>query len=193
MSFFGLINNRWVKTIIGSIACILYYVFIPDYTVHDYPNQIFRALFGMMIGAIVFYLSSSLNKDKVVKPIKFILTIVFIVAYLAPIYMSYENYFYRYTYLICFTVWIFIVVANLSLIGPLYSRIGEFLGALSMPIFIWHQVVICFLTDIIVIKNDVFKLVMCYLITFLISLLNMFIVKGFTNWIEKRKEIKKTI
>lgn len=185
-----IVNNKWIKIVIGALSCSLYYIIIPDYTVHDFPNQLFRSLFGMMLGSVIFYLSSSVSKDKVHKGIKIFLTIILIVAYFLPICFSYLNYYYRYTYLICFMIWIFIVMSGLTVIGPLYSKVGEFLGAISMPIFIWHQVVIKLFTDFIIIDNETVKLILCFVVTFVISVINMFVVKGFTNWIEKRKEVK---
>lgn len=187
---FCLINNKWIKIITGTILCSVYYVIIPDYTIHDSPNQLLRSLFGMMVGVVVFYLSSSVNKGKVWKGIIILLTIIMVIAYFVPIYCSYENYHYKYPYLICFTLWIFIDMSNLTVIGPLYSKVGEFLGAISMPIFIWHQVVIKLFTDYIVIEIEVVKLVLCFVGTFVISIINMYIVKGCTRWIAKKKEVK---
>ena len=79
--------------------------------------------------------------------------------------------------LVCFIIWITLVMSDMTLFKSWHNRLVEFLGSFSMPIFIWHLPVIKFMLAFTEIENDFLRMMMCYALTFAVAGVNMYLVK----------------
>ena len=134
-------KKRYLKMVICLILPVLYYFLSPDYALQNTINQLLRAFFGMMLGGGIYYLSGVIKEKKIPKSLKWIGTVIFAVAYIIPIVLSYLNTYYKIIYVVCFALWIIMMMSDLTVLKPVHSKVIEFLGEISMPIFIWHIVV----------------------------------------------------
>ena len=184
--FFTLKNNK-IKIVIGTIAPILFYTFAQDYTAQEPVNQMLRSFLGMMLGGTIYYVSCWVKKKDIPSIIKWILTILFVVVYILPIVFSYKNTFFSYQYVICFVLMLFLLMSDLTKLGPWHSRILGFLGDISMPIFIWHIVVFKYMYRTGFFKEYAWlQFAVGLLIVFLISILNMAITKLCKKYCKKK-------
>ena len=175
---FFMIKRKWVKIVIGTIAPLLYYILSPDYSVQEPVNQLLRAFFGMMLGGTIYYLSCFVKEKETPVHVKWIFTALFIVAYVLPIVFSYKNLFLTYEYIICFVLWLFILMSDLIKIGPWHSRVLGYLGDISMPIFIWHITIFKFVKAFnICDDNEILRMILSVVAVLAISVLNMTIVR----------------
>ena len=177
LCLFFLIKYKPIKIVIGIIAPMVYYILAPDYAVQEPLNQLMRAFFGMLLGGSLYYISTYLADNKCVRPVKCVLTVVFFAGYIAPIVFSFLNYYLSYEYIICFVVWIFILMSDLTVLPPWHSKVMGFLGDISMPIFIWHIAIFKFISYCHILEShQVLRFVISVALVFTISLLNYLIV-----------------
>ena len=193
---FFIIKNKPVKIIIGTLAPIAYYTISPDYAVQEPANQLMRAFFGMMLGGTIYYLSyfikqkmaddpakqketdNPVNQKCIVKPLKWLCTIIFIAAYIAPIIAAYNNIYFSYQYIIVFSLWILLLMSDLTILSIWNSKLANFLGDISMPIFIWHITVFKYIDASHFMDNhEIIRFVFSIFIVIIISILNMYIVR----------------
>ena len=174
---FALIANRGLKIIIGMVCVGAFYIIRDDYTGQHFPDQLIRALMGMLIGLVIYYVSQALKNINSSKRVIFLGTIIFIYTYGFPIYSAYKNYFFWKEDLVCFIIWITLVMSDMTLFKPWHNRLVEFLGNFSMPIFIWHLPIIKFMLAFMEIENDFLRMMMCYALTFAVAGVNMYLVK----------------
>lgn len=132
---------------------------------------------GMLLGVVIYYISQMVKEYNVTKTVKSIGTLVFVVAYIYPLYFAYKNYFILKEDLLCFIIWITLVMSDMTLFKPWHNRLVEFLGSFSMPIFIWHLPVIKYMLAFTEIENDFLRMMMCYALTFVVAGVNMYLVK----------------
>lgn len=174
---FTLIPNGRLKIFLGTVIVGLFYIISDDYTIQHFPDQIIRAFMGMLLGVVIYYISQMVKEYNVTKTVKSIGTLVFVVAYIYPLYFAYKNYFILKEDLVCFIIWITLVMSDMTLFKPWHNRLVEFLGKFSMPIFIWHLPVIKFMLSFTEIENDFLRMMMCYALTFAVAGVNMYLVK----------------
>lgn len=183
---FCFLKRKWVKIIPGTILPVIYYVLTPDYTSQNPVNQLLRAFMGMLMGATIYYLSCYIKELNVPKAVKWICTILFTVAYIAPIIICYRNMFLSYEYIICFVVWMMILMSDLTVMKPWHSRIMGYLGDISMPVFMWHIAVFKFVSVFNVLSdNEILRITVSFAMVFFICIINMAIVKLCKKYIKK--------
>ena len=175
---FFLIKNKWVKMIAGFILPVLYYILSPDYAVQESVNQLFRTFFGMMLGGSIYYFSSIVSKKDTPKAVKWVGTVLFLAAYIIPIIISYNNIYLSFEYIICFVLWLTVLMSHLTVLKPWHSKVLGFLGDISMPIFIWHITIFKYVNAFNILTDyPVLRFIISIAVVIIISCLNLLIVR----------------
>ena len=186
MIFFAT-RKRIIKMVVSLTLPVLYYFFSPDYALQNTINQLLRAFFGMMLGGGIYYLSGIIKKKKMPRALQWIGTVIFAVAYIIPIALSYLNTYYKIIYIICFALWITLMMSDLTVLKPVHSKVLDFLGEISMPIFIWHIVVFKFVNRMGFLRNHLWlQFVSSIIIVLLVSILNTIITKQCKKYYKKK-------
>ncbi len=182
-----LTKKKILKMVICLIIPVIYYIIAPDYALQNTVNQLLRAFCGMMLGGGIYYLSGIIKEKKKPKAIQWIGTVIFVAAYIIPIVLSYLNTYYKIIYVICFAIWITLMMSDLTVFKPVHNKILGILGEISMPVFIWHISVfkIMYATGFL---NEYpwLQFVIALFIVFLISILNMAITKLCKKYYKKK-------
>ena len=188
------IKNVYLKGLLAFYPAVFYYLSrlhgdkITGIGSHVYPNQMLRALCGMLMGVVILLVSDRIKmKSSDRWSCRMIWSVVLCTAYCALLYISYKSYNFLGLYLICFVIIICLTFCEKTFIPSLSNPVFLYLGRLSMPMFIWHWVVARLLTAIFPESGVTFRIVGYYLGTIAISAISMRIVAYIkTNRIGKR-------
>ena len=179
------IKNGQVKGIISFYPAVFYYLNrINSIGNHDYPNQIIRALCGMLLGVFVFVITDDIAKRSIRKVTRIIFTICLVSSICILLFINFRGICFTSTYLLCF-----ICIIMLSFCEKTYMRSCThpfimYLGKLSMPMFIWHWPVAHLLVLLIPKDQIAVRIVAFYFVTLLISILSMNMVNTVTKRIK---------
>ena len=177
------IMDRYTKIILCIIVPLLYYGWVGVTGNRSFPHDMLRVFVGMMLGVLI-YEAYIVFKDSICKIPKIILTFIEFVCWVYPIICSYKNYaLYGITtyrlYLLCFLIEGLICLSGISYSCRINGKLYNYLGRLSMPIFVVHWYVGTLISNFAMIFkwNVMLKIVLYYIATILISVIFMIIVE----------------
>lgn len=111
-----------------------------------FPMYLFRVLAGLMLGALIYCCSEELNKKKISRITSVVLTVVEEVLMIFVLYSTYKNKSYFTFMLLCMIVALIIMASGLSYTSKFKMRLINFLGNISMIIYVFHK----FIADILI-------------------------------------------
>ena len=176
------LKNKYIIGMLSFYPALFYYLYrTTSIGNHDYPNQIVRAMCGMLLGVFVYLIADHIGKRTISKKNRFILTVFLLALIGTLLYISYSGISFISTYLFCF-IGIFILTFSRKTYLPFCDNaILRFLGKLSMPMFILHWPVAHFLVLIIPQDQVATRIIAYYLGTIFVSLLMMGIISVFST------------
>lgn len=130
-------NRYWIITVC-SMYSLLYYGVMGVNTDRVYPNDFFRVIAGLCLGAFVYEMVYAFS-NYIYKINKVILTLIEAVTFLLPLVIIFTNFGSTRFILLCFVVCLSIMLPNLSYSDILKGKVFVFLGRLSIPLCIIHQ------------------------------------------------------
>ena len=176
------VKNKYVMGMLSFYPALFYYLNRANGGIgnHDYPNQIIRALCGMLLGIIVFLASDYVKNRKFSKMTKSILSICQIILICVLLYINYKGLSgFISTYLICFIGIIMLSFSNQTYLPSCDKSFVLFLGKLSMPMFIWHWPVAHLLVLFIPEDQVALRIITYYIGTIIVSLVTMGVLHQF--------------
>lgn len=138
------IKNRYTKVLICIICPIMYHGWTGVSGNREFPHNMLRVIAGMMLG-VLLYEFSVIFQEHIKKFSKMTITLIEIIAFVFPICCSYKNFTevgFTTTrlYVLCFFVCLLFCLPGFSYTEKIKGRFFNYLGRLSMPIFIlqWY-------------------------------------------------------
>lgn len=143
------IPRKSLRMIISTLAPIGYYVWAGVFNHRNFPWDFLRAISGMLLGVLVCEIVGLIKferekKEKHVAQAKvsgILFTIVEVVLFLIPVVTEGFNVENHPPNLLCFFLMLTISESHLSLSYLLGGKMCDYLGKLSLPIFVWQWVV----------------------------------------------------
>lgn len=132
-----------------------------------------------MLGYITYSLSMVIRNLKHNELRKYVFLFSEIVIFVFLFLHSFFNIRFLRLDLVCFCLLIAINMSGKSQIRDFNGRFILFLGKLSMPIYVWHYVVGTILNKFIL--SIYYKIILLYVITIVIAVLNIFIIDIFNR------------
>lgn len=171
--------------------CAFYYQ-LADFGLIAFPNTILRAFGGMFLGIIIFHFAEWIRGKELNNALRLIITAMEITTFILPLFISYMNYSIPRFQLICFILWIFAVQSGKSYIPKINSVFLNYLGRLSMPLYVWHYAVACIINFFFADHSMAVKLLLYWGLTFILSGTNLYIVSLIRSHLIKYKKAKAT-
>ncbi|MBR4707488.1 MAG: acyltransferase [Pseudobutyrivibrio sp.] len=182
------LENRYLKIILCSAIPIFYYGKTEMVGIRTYPHGMLRILIGMMVGVLIYELSVVLEKQVEQIP-KWVRTTIEVVCFIFPIYGCYNNFVginvtSNYVYFLEFMICLFFAMPGFSHTSEIKGKAFNYLGELSMLIFIFHWPV-AMLINAVAVKHIItlpYKIIIYYVLTIGLSVcLKERKNKGITN------------
>lgn len=178
--------------ILAVLAIPLFWFFLNDLYTFTAGNtnaslQLLRAFISMILGGLIFYITTLVNDaKKTTAKTRVVITITEILCYIIALIIGSFNTQPVNMVLVLLFVGLCATLSGLSYTANIKCRFFTFLGAISLPLFMWHYGIIRTIKNI-----DSFDLVTKYIVVFtssiLVSAAHYFIVKRITDTIAKRK------
>ena len=175
------LRNRKIVCLIAAYSGLFYYFSKYDYGSHIYPNQMIRAFSAMLLGYVVYEVVKWLQYQKLNKNVQFIITVLECFSALFPVILSVWNIKLLRIYLVCFIIYLICTFCGHSFIPECNSRILIYLGKLSMPIYIWHYLIGTLINRYLNFTIG-YQIILFYMITILVSVINIFVVDKIIKW-----------
>lgn len=176
------IKNKYVIGMISFYPALFYYLYRnQSIGNHDYPNQIIRAICGMLLGVFVYLMPTYIKERKVNRAQRMIMSLWLVISFIVLIFMGVKSYVFISTYLLCFISIIMLTFCDQTLIPRCSSKVFDYLGQLSMPMFIWHYVIAHILVLFIPVDNISGRITVYYFWTALVSFLSMTLIESIRN------------
>lgn len=186
--------QKYTRIIFCFIVPMLYYGWIGVEGVRNFPHDFLRVFAGMMLGVLIFDLSSVIKASNYVmgvrKRFRFLMTIVEVICFILPIVCCCLNLkTFRLDYL-CFCVGLLIAFSNISYSNRIPNRFG-FLGRISMPMYVFHWwigTVVRYISNKCL-WTDGTKMLVYYTVSIIFSIVMMKLIDSLA-WFQK---IQKTV
>lgn len=178
-------KNRYTKAIIFSFVPLIYYGCVGVTFNREFPLDLTRVFCGMMLGALIFEISD-IFKEYIKSIPTIILTIIEIICVAFPIISCFLNLATYRLDLLWFFISLLICLPGFSYTNRIHGKLLNYLGKLSMPMFIFHWYVgtlVGGLSERLVWSNLV-SLIIYYCGTIAISIFAMAIVNRW-KWYQK--------
>ena len=193
------VKNRYTKIIVCSILPLLYYGWDGVNCKDAFPRDMLRCVIGMMLGAVIFEISKVF--DEQIKGIpKSVLTLIEVISFAYPICCCYGNFAEKeYTttrlYLLCFFVFLLICLPGYSYSAKIKGKFFNYLGKLSMPLFIlsWYVGTLIYLIAGQYEWSNSIRITLYFSFSIIVSMLIMLLVDNSKKWNEllsKKIELK---
>lgn len=144
-------------------------------TVRAWPNDFVRAFACMSLGVFVFYMSDQIAGKKWKEKTRALLTFVELACFAASLYISILNKDAMNLMELFFAVQCMIMLSGESYTGRISGRVWDYLGSISLPMFLFHwtvgSILIRLTTDMKI------KTVCYYLCTLIAAMLYQYIEK----------------
>ena len=133
------LKNKYVSIFICFMYCTVYYGMIGVQSIIHFPNSLLRCVAGLMLGMLIYYLTD-LFSDRIFRHRRCILNVICAATFAIAIIFAMKNLeAYRFI-LLCFVINLALALSGAAF-GSVKSKVLEFLGKLSMPLYIFHYVV----------------------------------------------------
>ena len=182
------IKNRYTKVLISIIYPLMYFGWIGVTGNRTFPHNMLRVLAGMMLG-LLLYEFSMIFEEYIRKTPKSVITLIELLAFAYPIYCCYRNFAERgFTttrlYLLCYFISLLLCLPGFSYTEKIKGSFLNYLGRLSMPIFILHWY---FGTLVNLFGNKYGwegnrRIAIYYVVTICVSTVLMFIIEHLKKW-----------
>ncbi|MGN0317605.1 MAG: acyltransferase family protein [Lachnospira sp.] len=176
------------------VLSLLYIICFYNYSgvVHSnsFPFMLFRAMAGLLLGVLIFYIISLIQQINLSKIETLLLTIIEEISLLLVVVIAYYNKWYTRFSLLCLFVGLTLLLSNKTYTGKISLNVFNYLGKLSMPIFLLNYPLGNFLKYIGVNKKYSQLLLICSCI--LISMMLCFIIEKIRKcvYFDKLKNIE---
>lgn len=182
------IKNRYTKVLICIIYPLMYYGWIGVTGNREFPHDMLRVLAGMMLG-LLLYEFSVIFEEHIRKVPIMVITLIELLAFAYPIYCSYRNFArsgFTTTrlYVLCFFISLLLCLPGFSYTERIKSNFLNYLGRLSMPIFIFHG----YAATLVLLFGDKYgwegnnRIAIYYAATIFVSIVLMFIIEHLRKW-----------
>lgn len=131
------IKSKYFTYIISIFYCIYYYERYVSAV--DYPDHLYRALAGLLLGVIVYFFVSIIKQINFSKLGKVIITLIEQGSLILALYFIYSNKEYTLRIIIeCFIIGLSIMLSRKSYTANINCKIFGFLGKISFVIYLTH-------------------------------------------------------
>lgn len=159
-----------------SAYCVFFYYFSKyDYGSHVYPNQLVRTMCGLLMGYIIYEISSYFAEKDICRKGRWIITVIECISAFLPIICSIWNIRLLRIYFACFVLFLITTFSGHSLLPNMKNKLWIYLGQLSMPMYIWHYLIGTILNSFLNVRLGI-KIGLFYGTTLAVSVINMFLV-----------------
>ena len=99
---------------------------------------IIRGVVPMLMGGALFYLASNIKPDSYTKRARILFTVLEFLAYFASAAIALLGYWPSSAIIVLTFLALLLSLSRLSLTTEINSKLWSFLGAISLPLFMWH-------------------------------------------------------
>jgi peptidoglycan/LPS O-acetylase OafA/YrhL len=140
-ALFAQMKNRYLRLILCLFIPIMYYGWVGVSGKRDFPHDMLRVFVGMMLGVVIYEFVNSFSRWMERK--KLPVSVIELAALLFPIVGCYNNWDGKgFTsarlYLLCFCISLTICLSGVSYSSNISGKCFNYLGKLSMPLYIVH-------------------------------------------------------
>ncbi len=188
------IRNRYTRVLICSVSPLIYFEWTAVSGERAFPHNLLRVLAGMMLGMLLYELSV-IFKEQIQKIPKLIITVIELAAFALPVIGCFGEFTEAgittsRMYLLCFFVSLLFCLPGFSYTAGIRGKVFDYLGRLSMPVFIvnWYVGTV---VDVFGDNGDWgfgTRITVFYIATLVISMLLMFIIDHLRGWSRLRKK-----
>ena len=184
------IKNKYVKGIIAFYPAVFYYLNRSrSIGSHDYPNQIIRAMCGMLLGVFVYLLSENLKSRTLSKAARGWITFFLTFSFCALLFVSYNGYVHITTYLLLFIAVILLTFSEQSYLPRFSNKLFLYMGKLSMPMYLFHYSLTHWIVLAIPEQYVAAKILVYYIGSILLSMAGLALVNYVSRVRAKRKAV----
>jgi len=184
------IKNKYVKGIIAFYPAVFYYLNRSrSIGAHDYPNQIIRAMCGMLLGVFVYLLSENLKSRTLSKAARGWITFFLTFSFCAILFVSYNGYVHITTYLLLFIAVILLTFSEQSYLPRFSNKLFLYMGKLSMPMYLFHYSLAHWIVLAIPEQYVAAKILVYYIGSILLSMAGLALVNYVSRVRAKRKAV----
>ncbi len=180
-------KHRDLWYILSWLLPLLYYGHFGINTNRQFPNDIVRAFAGIALGTFLYLLVIYITKKKISKPIKIILSVFETMLFAGALVISLANKGIHDSLLYFFAGNLVLMLSQQTYSAKLSGCFFQFLGEISMPMFISHWTVgtaVNHLSDDMTVKT-----VLYYALTVSVSAIAVAIIKAIKKYSGKRNSI----
>ena len=182
------IKNRYTKLLSAILLTLLFYGWNGVSGERTYPLDMLRVMAGMLLG-VVIYEFSVVFKAHILRVPKKLLTVVEALAFAFPFFCCLNNYVSRgftntRVYLLCYCIFLLLCLPGFTYSAGIKGKLFDYLGRLSMPIFIFHWCV-CMTVNLLAELNGwalSLKIILYYALTLLVSVVLMALIGRWRWW-----------
>ena len=170
-------KSKYIFYILSFYIPLIYYGYCDEIEYTRFPINAVRAMVGLFLGGLIYALANKIKKWKLSDLNKYLLTIAEVIIMLLIVFLSFRNQeSYRF-YLICFVLGLGIMLSQKSLTSRIKGGVFDFLGKISMVIYIFHPAVGSIVQFFYPDYPASLKLVLYYAFTFIFSTLIYLVVE----------------
>lgn len=177
-------RNRYLIMIVSFFAPIMYYGWV-DFGTDAFPHDMFRAFAGLLLGALLYEISYVFGEG-IAKIPKILLTIWEVLALLFVIIGCQHNLGRYRLYVLCIFLGLQVLLPGFSYSANLKGKFWNYLGKLSMPIFMIHWFVgtVVSMLSKTYLWGESFRLVVYYGVTLAVSAVFMCVLDHW-KWFQR--------
>lgn len=184
------IGNRYLKLLISVTYSTIYYSVVGIGSFCRLPIALFRVLAGLMVGLIIFEIKEIFNIN--IATIKSLYTVTAVMLFAITILIAYRNVPLGRFMLLC-------LIINLMIVFSLNSQelkgrsISDYLGRLSMPLYIVHYTVGTIVDLLMENSSLMSKSIIYYTLSIIVAMITMKIfekIKPFDKWLQSLNNLK---
>lgn len=164
-------KNKYFVTIISFIVPLIYYGAFGVADNWTFPLNLSRAFSAMLLGTFSYYSNDYLLKNLYSKINKKWLTIIELLCFILPVLACYKGAQYVLRVIVlCFVIGITISMSGNSGTSNIKSRLMNYLGKITLPIYLFHWVVATVLSKYLGSYAQELRIVLYYIGSIAISI-----------------------
>ena len=179
---FCLIKNTGVQFLLSLYVPIIYYADINIAVAANFPYGLIRVLSGMMIGVFLYYLVKWFDRVTLSPILEKSFFPFAMISMVIAISLAYFQFSVRRIQLACFMVSLFLLFSNHCSNGKFQCNLTDYLGEISMIIYIVHYPVAVIINKLDLTNNVMGVFFMYYGMTIVISIILREVCKQFKKY-----------
>lgn len=175
-------KSKYLLYVLSFYLPFFYHAYTKE-GLNKFPLDLIRALAGLFLGVFVYALAFYIKRLKLTEFVRVVLTITEVAVLVLLIVAQYHCKVYARFSIFCFVVVLGIIFSRQSYTVCIKGRVFDYLGQISMVIYIFHYVVIYFISKLFSELDIREKIIMTYLGTLICSV----IIQGIVERVRRKR------